>query len=197
MKNLRLFLISAMLVLAGIAQAANDKLTVQDVSMESGSSVSLDVVLENETTNLMGFQCDIVLPEGLSLKLKSNGKPAATLGSRFEDTGHTISSSVTSSGAYRFIATSLEGETIHETSGTLFTVTLQADASLAPGTTLEGVVQKIEFNTQDNQKLVFDNVTFSISTSGEAEASEVTAISCTREYGEANPTFELFARWLL
>jgi len=190
MKQTKLFLLFAMLTLAGIAQAANDKLVVQDVSMETGSSVTLDVVLENETTNLMGFQCDIVLPEGLTLKLKSNGKPAATLGSRFEDTGHSISSSVISSGAYRFIATSLDGEAIPETSGTLFTVTLQADASLASGTTLEGVVKNIEFNTQDNQKLVFDEATFSVSTLGEVEASEVTVISCTREYGEANPAFE-------
>ena len=42
----------AMLVMAGIAQAANDKLSVQDISMEAGSSVILDVALENETTNL-------------------------------------------------------------------------------------------------------------------------------------------------
>jgi len=89
----------AMLALAGIAQAANDKLVIQDLTMEAGSSVTLEVALENETTNLMGFQCDIVLPEGLTLKLKNNGKPEAKLGSRFEDTVHSISSSVTSSAA--------------------------------------------------------------------------------------------------
>jgi len=179
-----------MLAWAGIAQAANDKLVVQDVSMEAGSSVTLDVALENETTNLMGFQCDIVLPEGLTLKLKGNGKPAAKLSSRFEETEHSISTSVTSSGAYRFTVTSIDAEAIPDTSGTLFTVTLQADASLAPGSTLDGLVENIEFDTQDNQKLVLDNVTFNVSIPGEVGTSEVTVISCTREYGETNPTFE-------
>ena len=180
----------AMLAIAGIAQAANNKLVVQNMTMEAGSSVTLNVALENETTNLMGFQCDIVLPEGLTLKLKNNGKPAATLSDRFEDTGHSVSSSVTSSGAYRFIATSLDGEAIPGTSGTLFTVTLQADASLAPGTTLEGIINNIEFNTQDNQKVVFDNVTFNVSIPGDVETLEVTVTNCSREYGEANPIFE-------
>ena len=77
---------TAMLAMAGITQAANNKLVVQDMQLEPGNSVTMAVVLENETTNLMGFQCDIVLPEGLSLKLKANGKPAATLGGRFEET---------------------------------------------------------------------------------------------------------------
>ena len=167
-----------------------NRLVVQDMSMEAGSSVTLEVALENEITNLMGFQCDIELPEGLTLKLKNNGKPAATLGSRFEDTEHTISSSVTSSGAYRFIATSLDGEAIPGTSGTLFTVTLQADASLTPGTKLACSVKNIEFNTQDNQKVVFNNVTFNVSIPGDVETLEVTVTSCSREYGEANPTFE-------
>ena len=190
MKHTRFFLMLAMLALAGIAKAANNKLVVQDMSLEPGSSVTLDVALENETTNLMGFQCDIVLPEGLTLKLKNNGKPSASLGDRFEDTEHSISSSVTSSGAYRFIATSLDGEAIPGTNGTLFTVTLKGDASLSPSTTLECQVKNIEFNTQDNQKVVFDDVTFNVNIPGEAEASEVTANSYTREYGEANPTFE-------
>ena len=59
--------------------------------MEAGTNVAMNVELVNEVTNLMGFQCDIVLPEGLTLKLKNNGKPEAKLGSRFEDTVHSIS----------------------------------------------------------------------------------------------------------
>ena len=65
-----------MLAWAGIAHAAN-VLTVQDVEVAPGGSVTLSVSLDNETTNLMGWQCDIVLPEGLTLALKENGKPDA------------------------------------------------------------------------------------------------------------------------
>ena len=167
MKQMRLFLIGLVLAVAGTAQAA-DILKVQDVKVKAGESTELSIELENETTNLMGWQCDIVLPEGLTLALKANGKPAATLGERFATTEHSISSSRLANGAYRFIATSMDGEAIPGNGGTLFTVTLQADASLAeragtgPAPTLTGKVTNIEFNTQDNQKLTLADVTFNI-----------------------------------
>ena len=147
----------------------NDVVKVQDVSIAPGESMALDIELDNMTTNLMGWQCDIMLPEGLSLALKSNGKPAATLGSRFSTTEHTISSSRLANGAYRFIATSIDGEAIPDNSGTLFTVTLKADASVTPGAKLTGKVANIEFNTQDNQKLTIADVTFPITIPGGVE----------------------------
>ena len=153
------------LAYAGIAQAANT-LKVRNVELAPGGSVTLNVELDNETTNLMGWQCDIVLPEGLSLELKSNGKPAATLGGRFSTTGHTISSSRLANGAYRFIATSMDGEAIPETTGTLFSVTLKADVSVTAGSTLTGTVTNIEFNTQDNKKKTLGDISFSVTIPG-------------------------------
>ena len=161
MKQIRLFLMGLVLAFAGTAHAA-DVLKVEGVKVAPGESVTLSIELNNETTNLMGWQCDIVLPEGLSLALKTNGKPAASLGDRFVTTEHSISSSRLANGTYRFIATSMDGEAIPGNSGTLFTVTLQADASLAPGTKLTGKVTNIEFNTQDNQKLTLSDVTIGI-----------------------------------
>ena len=161
-----LLLAGLMLVFVGIAHAT-DVVKVQDIEVKADEGATLAIVLDNTTSNLMGWQCDIVLPDGLSLQLKANGKPAATLGDRFAVTEHTISSSSLSNGAYRYIATSMDGEAIPGSGGTLFTVTLLADASLAPGTVLTGKVTNIEFNTQDNQKVTLDDVTFSVTISGE------------------------------
>jgi hypothetical protein len=133
------------------------------VEVASGESVTLNIELTNTTTNLMGWQCDISLPAGLTLELKANGKPKATLGERFATTEHTISSTVLANGDYRFIATSMDGDLIPGTSGTLFSVTLKADASLAAGTKLSGAVKNIEFNTKDNDKLPFSDVSFNMS----------------------------------
>ena len=168
-----------MLAVAGTAYAANI-LKVQDVELVPGESVALSIELDNETTNLMGWQCDIVLPEGLSLALKNNGKPIAVLGERFATTEHSISSSRLANGAYRFIATSMDGDAIPGTRGTLFSVTLQADASLAKptytgstdvhrGMPLQGMVTNIEFNTLDNQKMPLDDVTINVSILGGKE----------------------------
>ena len=163
MKMKRIIVLGLWLACVGIAHAV-DILKVKDVQITSGESVTLSVELSNETKNFMGWQCDISLPEGLTLELKANGKPAAKLGERFAETEHTISSSRLASGDYRFIATSMDGESIPGTSGILFSVTLKADASLAFGTKLTGIVKNIEFNTQDNQKIAFDNVSFIITT---------------------------------
>ena len=119
-----------------------------------------------------------MLPEGLTLALKDNGKPDATLGERFSTTEHSISSSRLANGAYRFIGMSMGGEAIPGTNGTLFIVTLMADGSLAEragtgpaptpagalmaGTVLTGKVANIEFNTQDNQGLTLEDVTFTV-----------------------------------
>jgi uncharacterized Zn-binding protein involved in type VI secretion len=166
MKMKRLFLLGLVLVFTGITHATNI-LKVQDVQVESGKSVTLNIELNNNTTNLMGWQCDINLPEGLTLEMKAAGKPAATLGDRFSTTEHKISSSCLANGDYRFIATSMDGEAIPSTSGILFTVTLNADASLTVGTTLTGMIKNIEFNTQDNQKLTFGDVAFSVTVLGD------------------------------
>ena len=167
---------------------AINMLKIADVSLTLSEDLPIDVLLDNETTNLMGWQCDISLPKGLTLVLKDNGKPAATLGKRFSTTEHSISSNCLSNGDYRFIATSMDGEAIPGTTGALFSVTLKADASLTSGTTLTGTIKNIEFNTQANKKLTFSDVQFPIVI--EEVPPVITAKSYTRKYGEDNPVFE-------
>lgn len=165
MKTIRLFLMGLLLAITGIVHAT-DTLKVQDIEVAPGESIPLSIALDNETTNLMGWQCDIVLPEGFSLALKNNGKPSAMLGNRFSTTEHFISSTRLANGAYRFIATSMEGEAIPGNSGPLFTVTLLADTLLMPGTKPTGIVTNIEFNTQDNQRLTLADMTFTAAITG-------------------------------
>ena len=199
MKMKRLFILGFVLAFAGITQAA-DVLKVQDVEVAAGESVTLNIELNNTTTNLMGWQCDISLPEGLTLELKTNGKPKGTLGERFQDTDHSISSSQLANGDYRFIATSMDGDVIPGTSGTLFSVTVIADVSLAAGTKLTGTVKNIEFNTKDNQKLTFSDESFNVNikssilgdVNGDGNVDIADAV-CIVNYviGKPNSTFTL------
>ena len=159
MKLKRIIILGLVLACAGISHAA-DVLTVKNVKVNPGESVTLEIELSNTSDNLMGWQCDISLPEGLTLELKANGKPKATLGSRFPEKGHSISSSILPNGNYRFVATNMDGDAIPGTSGTLFSVTVKADATLTGSPMLTGTVKNIEFNTIDNKKLSFDDVTF-------------------------------------
>lgn len=151
-----------MLMLVGVAYSATNKLKVQDISLAPGGNVTLNIELENELENLMGWQCDITLPAGLSLELNNKNKPVVKLGNRFSTTGHTVSSSVLQNGSYRIIVTSLDGDAIPDHSGTLFSVNLLADASVSVGATLQGAISKIEFNTLDNQRLILNDVSIGI-----------------------------------
>ena len=155
-----------MLMLVGVAYSANNRLKVQDVSIKPGETRTLNIELENESSNLMGWQCDITLPTGFSLELNKKNKPIVKLGDRFSTTEHTASSSVLSNGSYRIVVTSLDGDAIPENSGTIFSVNLKADASVTASATLQGTISKIEFNTQDNQKLVFNDVPIGINIDG-------------------------------
>ena len=73
---------------------------------------------------------------------------------------------------YRFIASSFDGNTIPGHSGTLFTVTLQADETMAAGT-YEGKLTNIEFNTTDNQRILFGDLTFTVTVEPEGIKGDV------------------------
>ena len=153
-------------------QESADRIQVPTVTVKSGESVELAIEFDATTANYMGWQCDMTLSEGLTLKLDNAGKPEATLGERFDMTEHKLSTGVTAAGGYRFIATSFERDAIPTGSGTLFTVTLQADEMLAPGN-YEGRLSAIEFNTIDNQRLLFDDLTFTVTVAPEGIKGDV------------------------
>ena len=73
---------------------------------------------------------------------------------------------------YRFIASCFDGNTIPGHSGTLFTVTLQADETMAAGT-YEGKLTNIEFNTTDNQRILFGDLTFTVTVEPEGIKGDV------------------------
>lgn len=158
-------LLGVLLACAGNVLAADDAVSVADIEVPQGGTVELAIVLDNVTKNLMGWQCDLNFNnEGLTLELNGNGMPVATLSDRFDTTGHSISSTLRSDGSYRFVATSMDAEAIPGSSGTLFTVTLEANASLEVGSTCVGTLSAIEFNTNDEtpKTILMDDVTFTV-----------------------------------
>jgi hypothetical protein len=79
-----------------------------------------------------------------------------------------------SNGSYRFVVTSNDGEAIPGSSGVLFSVTLEADASLEVGKTYEGTLYGIEFYTNDEtpQTILMNDVTFTV-TIGEPDDGRI------------------------
>ena len=102
---------------------------LDDATLRAGRSALLPVALtnENETT---AFQCDIYLPEGITLLKTDKGKYDITLAEERKD-DHTVTSSLQNDGAIRVVVASLTSSLFAGNSGDLFYLNLQADEDIS------------------------------------------------------------------
>ena len=161
MKKNIFLLLSACLLSLGQAMAGN-QLTVSDVSVQQGGQAMIEVGCAFDT-EYTAFELQLALPEGLSLLTDEDGKPIVE---RAFDGSHTVTGSLLpSNGNYKFTCYSTDENSLSmPTSGTLFTVTLLADASLSAGTSLTATVTACEFTrTADSQGENLADVDFTVS----------------------------------
>lgn len=95
----------------------------------AGSVFTMPVELKN-SCEVAAFQCDIYLPEGITLQKNSKGKYEISLDENRKD-DHTITIAEQPDGAIRIVVASLSSSTFSGTEGTLFNMELLAaeDAS--------------------------------------------------------------------
>ena len=97
---------------------------VPDITVCPTESFSLPIELEN-TLEVSAFQCDVYLPEGITLQKNSKGKYDVTLNvDRCDD--HTISAVEQEDGSIRLVAFSMTSSSISDTEGALFNLNLIA-----------------------------------------------------------------------
>lgn len=110
----------------GFAQAT-DYITVADASGAAGSSITLNVDMTNPTITPCAYQCDIVLPDGVTVVPN-------TLEVASRASGHIIASNVLSDGSYRILCYSLSNAAITGTEGTVATFDVALEEGLENGT---------------------------------------------------------------
>jgi hypothetical protein len=147
MKKTFFLLLSAYLLNIGQA-VADDVLTVSDVNVPQGGQATLEIGCQFDT-EYTAFELQLSLPEGLSLLTDGEGYPVIE---KAFDTNHILTGNLLpSNGNYKITCRSMENLSI-PTSGALFRVTVQAEASLALGTNLAASVTACEFTrTADSQ----------------------------------------------
>ncbi len=162
-KKTILFLVG---LFAFIAGALADNVVVDGVTIEQGGSATLNIEFIRTQNDYMGFEMKLSLPEGLTVTEKS-----AKLGSRFDGMDHTLGMTRLKegedAGKYQFISLSFSGSAIPENEGTLFSAELKADPSLKTGS-YQATLSGIEFPTTSSEKVMFDDVTFTINVTGSA-----------------------------
>lgn len=154
-------------------ESNGDGFTVKNVSVEKGGTVKVDFELTNAAHDFSGIQMDIDLGEGLSFATKSNGKVNVMKGARLEDEDFTLSVAKQEGNQYRALGYYTDGSVIPEKSGTLFTLTLQADESLADGKTFNCQLNNITLSTKNNEKIQQETQTFTVTIGDATGISEL------------------------
>ena len=147
-----IFLTLACLYYIGHALAANT-LTVGEVSIPKGGqgTIVVSCSFDKECT---AFSIDMDLPDGLTIETASMSLAGSS--------DHTAECSLLSNGNYRFTAYSSNNEALPN-NGTLFSVTVTANASLAIGENLNGQLKEIEFTPMESRDpLNMSNVAFTL-----------------------------------
>ncbi len=127
---------------------------VSNLGLLAGGSATMEIGLKNEETNLVGFQMDLTLPEGVGID-----KTGCKLSSRITDEEQELTIGKLESGAYRLTSTSMSLTPINGQSGTLLTLKFTATEDCAGG---QVTFSDIRFSTSDSKKVTMRDESFDI-----------------------------------
>ncbi len=123
--------------------------------IEAGESADIEIGLKNDRTNLVAFQMDLTLPEGIGID-----KAGCSLSSRITDAEQELTIGKLENGAYRLTSSSLSLTPISGSLGKLITLKLTAEEGCVGGT---ATISNIRFSTADSERVTLDDVSFDIS----------------------------------
>ena len=144
MKKISVIMVAILLTLCGVrtmasflsltSMGSSDNVSIpSNIAVKAGETKTLPISLENSNPNYVGFEMSIVLPKGITPVLNSKGKVVTSKTDRLDET-HTLSCNFDeSNNTIKIVCTSMESEIITGTSGELFSVDLQANASMWSG----------------------------------------------------------------
>ena len=123
-----------------------DTLYIDDFSIESGKTLNVPVIMDNEITNVAAVQFDIAMPTELSIPQAGNGDYSITLTDRMSDNHYVIANSK-DNGDIRVVAVSFPPSDFSGNSGSVMNIDIQAIENFT-GTT-EFIVKNVVMTTAD------------------------------------------------
>ena len=112
-------------------QGGDSRLEISQFTVKAGGEAEFEVNLINPNDSVCAVQFDLVLPEGIRLVLNDTGKQE--LVSHRERRIFAVAAS-RKDGSFRILAFSTRNYTYPGTEGSIMTVKVKADDSVAPGT---------------------------------------------------------------
>ena len=157
-------------VLLGFVSAQAEDISVEDVVMDKGETKTVSINLTNSHTDLVSFQMDLYLPDGITVN-----KTGCSLSSRF-DSGQELTIGKQSDGAYRLTSTSFSLTPISSTSGTIIILSLTASQTTMVST---ANIQNIRFVTSNSERITISNTSFGVTVRADQTLSLTTLPSQT------------------
>ena len=155
------------------AAAAGYSLDILPFVLDAEGSKTIALELTDPTESFTAFQCDLYLPEGISIETNNRGKYKFSFNEeRTEAAYHTLSGSLQADGAVRMLCYSTDSEVFLGTEGALIYIPLTADASLAAGV-YEFSIANTVLTYQDGVKVTPDTYKGSIVVGDGGEVQEV------------------------
>ena len=140
--------------LFGMLTAFADNISVPDVTVAAGETATVGISLNNTETNIVSFQMDLTLPEGVTVN-----KAGCSLSSRITDEEQELTIGKQGDNVYRLTSTSFALTPISGTSGEIITLSLTAAADSEGGT---ATISNIRLATSSSVKLTLDDVVFNV-----------------------------------
>ena len=121
-------------VLLSRAASAEYSFDILPFVLEAEGTKTISLDLADPTESFTAFQCDLYLPEGISINKNKRGKYELSFNEERTDASyHTLSGSLQADGAVRMLCYSTDSEVFLGTEGALINIPLTADAALKSG----------------------------------------------------------------
>ncbi len=169
MKKIIFTLLMTVAALAVTAQT--NRVYIDNFSIEPGETKTVTVNFDNETS-FCSVQWHMLLPEGLNIETKDNGKPKVTINPDRSDE-HTVTSGFKDGGVQVTIYSG-ENLTFPGNSGAFLTFNVTADADIAAGDH-ELIVENVVASTPAEEKYRPDGCTTIVSVVGPTVAESLVA----------------------
>ena len=141
----------------GLLSTHAENISVPDMNLAIGETATVGISLNNTATNLVSFQMDLTLPEGITVN-----KAGCSLSSRFTDEDQELTIGKQGTNVYRLMRTSFSLTPISDTNGEIITLSLSASADATGGM---ATLSNIRFVTSNSEKVTLENTSFSITVS--------------------------------
>jgi len=155
--------------------------------IESGHTAEFTINLNNGNVNVAAWQCQLNLPEGISIDTIASGQYAAYLSERHTTDRHLLTVYQKDDGVYSLVCYSTDNSTLSGSEGPIVTISLKADYS-ASGQEFIGLISDIVVADTASKTNLLEDIDFDIVVADEPIVT-ITIDSVSREYGEQNPEF--------